>query len=362
MKYVIDNTISKSAYLQLYEQVKADIVKGLYPYMSKLPSKRILAEECFLSVITVEHAYTLLCEEGYIEPRERSGYYVIYREFDFFTRDNSDIKTSERKKSAVPHRVNCEFPFSVIAKAMRKVIAEYGEGLFEKTSNQGCVEIRNAISKYLARSRGIYVSPSQIVVGAGAEYLYGMIVALLGRNRVYAIEKPSYEKIELVYVSNDVFLERLPLGNDGIESEYIFNSNASVLHVSPYRSYPSGVTATASKRKEYLYWASMGDRYIVEDDFESEFTLSKKPEETIFSLSDKGNVIYMNTFSKTISSSFRVAYMVLPEKLTDVFLNNLGFYSCTVPVFEQLVITELITNGDFERHINRVRRKKRKET
>ena len=145
------------------------------------------------------------------------------------------------------------------------------------------------------------------------------------------------------------------------QSRYIFENKASVLHVSPYRSYPSGVTATASKRKEYLYWASLGDRYIVEDDFESEFTVSKKPEETIFSLSGKGNVIYMNTFSKTVSPSFRVAYMVLPDKLINVFLNNLGFYSCTVPVFEQLVIAELISNGDFERHINRVRRKKRKE-
>ena len=361
MKYVIDNSKSKSAYLQLYEQIKADIINGSYPYKSKLPSKRILAEECSLSVVTVEHAYTLLCEEGYIDSRERSGYYVIYREFDFFTGDNIDTKKPERKKIVANHRVNSEFPFSVIAKAMRKVIAEYGEDLFEKTSNQGCLEIRNAISKYLARSRGIYASPSQIVVGAGAEYLYGMIVTLLGRNRVYAIEKPSYEKIELVYRANDVILELLPLGHDGIESRYIFENSSSVLHVSPYRSYPSGVTATASKRKEYLYWASMGDRYIVEDDFESEFTVSKKPEETLFSLSDKGNVIYMNTFSKTVSPSFRVAYMVLPEKLMGMFLDNLGFYSCTVPVFEQLVIAELISNGDFERHINRVRRKKRKE-
>jgi GntR family transcriptional regulator/MocR family aminotransferase len=183
---------------------------------------------------------------------------------------------------------------------------------------------------------------------------------MLGRDRIYACEKPSYEKIEMVYKANGVEFEMLPLGKDGIKSKYLANTKASVLHITPYRSYPSGVTANVSKKTEYLYWASLGDRYIVEDDFESEFTVSKKAEETIFSLSDSDNVIYMNTFSKTVSPSLRVGYMVLPEKLLEMFSKSVGFYSCTVPLFEQLVLTEIINNGDFERHINRVRRQKRK--
>ena len=201
----------------------------------------------------------------------------------------------------------------------------------------------------------------QIVIGSGAEYLYNLIIALLGRNRIYGIEKPSYKKIEQVYRSSGVEICMLPLGKDGIDTSSLLSSKTDILHTTPYRSYPTGVTATASKRHEYIRWASVGRRYIVEDDFESEFSVSSKPEETLFSLSENDNVVYMNTFSKTVSPALRVGYMVLPKHLVEDFKNKLGFLSCTVPTFEQLLLTELISSGDFERHINRVRRKKRKE-
>ena len=154
--------------------------------------------------------------------------------------------------------------------------------------------------------------------------------------------------------------ELLPLGQDGIESRALTASEADVLHITPYRSFPSGVTASVSKRHEYLRWASGAGRYIVEDDFESEFSLSGKPWETIFSHSRGDNVIYLNSFSKTISPALRVAYMVLPVHLVEEFRHRLGFYSCTVPTFEQFVLTYLLSDGDFERHIHRVRRQKRR--
>ena len=153
----------------------------------------------------------------------------------------------------------------------------------------------------------------------------------------------------------------LPLSKDGIDSSSLFGSGANILHTTPYRSYPTGVTASASKRHEYIRWASAKGRYIVEDDFESEFSVSSKPEDTLFALSSGGNVIYLNTFSKTISPSLRIGYMVLPQKLVADFDERLGFYSCTVPTFEQYVIARLFQNGDFERHINKVRRDKRKK-
>lgn len=171
----------------------------------------------------------------------------------------------------------------------------------------------------------------------------------------------KYKICENTKEAADVQYESLPLTSDGIESASLSKSSAEVLHITPYRSFPSGVTASASKRYEYVRWASKGDRYIVEDDFESEFSVSTKPEETLFSLSERDNVIYVNTFSKTISPALRVGYMVLPKTLIARFEEKLGFYSCTVPTFEQFVISELIANGDFERHMNRVRRKKRKE-
>lgn len=358
MKYAIEPTDRAPAYLQLYRQVRDDIIRGTYPHGSKLPSKRTFAEETGVSTITVEHAYALLCDEGYIESRERSGYFVSFRTDDGFAAVPYVPHTAP-----IPHRTGetAEFPFSVLAKTMRSVISDYGSAILDRSPNTGCLELRDAIRRYLARSRGITADTDQIIIGSGSEYLYSLIVELLGRERIYAIESPSYKQIEQVYRASDTTYRRLPLGNDGIDSGALWATDASVLHISPYRSFPSGVTANASKRHEYLRWASAEGRYLVEDDFESEFSLSQKAEETLFSHTAADNVLYMNTFSKTVSASLRVGYMVLPKPLVAAYEARLGFYSCTVPTFMQFVIAALIDSGDFERHINRVRRRKRRE-
>lgn len=364
MKYAIQDTDLAPAYIQLYRQVREDVIAGVYPRGTKLPSKRILAEEVGVSTITVEHAYALLCDEGYVEARERSGFFVIFRPDDGFA-GCAGLAGCADGKAPRPHPVSgdgtVDFPFSVLAKTMRAVISDYGEALLERSPHEGCIELREAIGRYLARNRGIICDVEQIVIGSGSEYLYTLIVELLGRDRVYAIESPSYKKIEQVYRASDVPYEALPLGQDGIESRALWASAADVLHITPYRSFPSGITASASKRHEYLRWASAEGRYIVEDDFESEFSVSKKPEETLFGSARSENVIYMNTFSKTISPALRVGYMILPRRLVPLFEEKLGFYACTVPTYIQYVLAALISNGDFERHINRVRRHKRRE-
>ncbi len=357
MNYKIDKFSPKPIYLQLYEQVREDIINGVYPYRSKLPSKRTMESELSISTVTVEHAYGLLDEEGYVEARERSGYVVIFKESDGFAHHGEPL----RIKAYHEESESAQFPFSVLTKTMRRVMSDYGERILERSPNNGREELRIAISGYLARNRGVRVDPERIVVGSGAEYLYGMIVDLFGEDCIFGIEDPSYEKIEKVYEASKVRLDRLPLRRDGIDSNALSKTKASVLHISPYRSYPTGITASASKRHEYIRWAKKGERYIVEDDFESEFSVSTKSEETLFSLSDDDNVIYMNTFTRTISPSIRVGYMVLPSRLVGVFEQKLGIYSCTVPTFEQFVLAELISSGDFERHVNRVRRRKRKE-
>ena len=356
MHYHIDKTAAQSAYLQLYHQLRRDIVSGVYPLGTKLPSKRLIAGETGVSVITVEHALAILCDEGYLESRERSGFFVSFAAADCFP--VSEMENDRRALSL--HGTEDEFPFPSLAKTMRRVLGELGEAILDRSPNAGCLRLREALRQYLARSRGIVADETQIVVGAGSEYLYGLIVELLGRDRVYAIESPSYKMIEQVYRASDVRYERLPLGADGIDSAALRACNADVLHISPYRSFPSGVTAAASKRHEYLRWAAAGGRFLVEDDFESEFSVSSKPEETLFSVTADDNTIYMNTFSKTVSPSLRVGYMVLPKRLTADFDRKLGFYSCTVPTFMQHVLAALLENGDFERHINRVRRQKRK--
>jgi GntR family transcriptional regulator/MocR family aminotransferase len=358
MKYKV-NKRNRPLYLQIYNQIKDDIINGNYPYNAKLPSKRLLADETETSTVTVEHAYALLCDEGYAEARERSGFFVIFRNSDGFTLPS--VSEVCRKEGSYTHHENPDFPFSVLAKTMRNVISELGEAILEKSQNKGCLDLRLAIKHYLSRNRGIDVEVEQIVIGSGAEYLYGLIIELLGRSRTYGIEYPSYKKIEQVYRAAEVAYETLTLSSNGIDSAALSGASVNVLHTTPYRSYPTGVSASANKRHEYIRWASLGDRYIIEDDFESEFSVSTKPEDTLFSLSQSENVIYLNTFSKTISPSLRIGYMVLPRKLVASFDYCLGFYSCTVPTFEQYVVARLLQNGDFERHINKVRREKRKQ-
>lgn len=380
MKYYVDLNKEEFAYMQLYKQMKKDIVEGVLPFGSKLPSKRLLAEETGVSVITVEHTYSILCDEGYIEARQRSGYFVIYRESDFHCvgqsymgesdwRSDSALTDSNKAHDLLHHvpshepshgKAKGNFPFSVLAKTMRRVLTDYSEEILVKSPNHGCPELREAISSYLKRTSGIIVRPEQIIIGSGAEYLYSLIVQLLGKDRVFALENPSYHKIRQVYEANGVTCDMLELGHDGIKTSELQKTDATVLHITPFNSFPSGVTAIISKRQEYLRWADSRDGYIIEDNYDSELTVSKKNEDTVFSLANNNTVIYLNTFSQTIAPSMRIGYMVLPEILVEKFERELGFYSCTVPVFEQYVLAELIRSGDFERHINRVRRARRK--
>ena len=358
MKYHIRRDAGKPAYLQLYEQLRRDIVAGVLPLNTKLPSKRLLAEETGVSVITVEHSYAILCDEGYAEARQRSGYYVIYRERDFLTGSETAVDASPWVGPLRTDRE--EFPFPQLARTMRKVLSDYGERILVKSHDHGCIQLRMAIAAYLARSCGITARPEQIVIGSGAEYLYSLIVQLLGGACGFALEDPSYAKIRQVYQANGASCDLLALGADGIRTTELERTSAKVLHITPFNSFPSGITASVSKRQEYLRWADRRQGWIIEDNYDSELTVSRKNEDTVFSLSAGGRVIYLNTFSRTVAPSIRVGYMVLPERLLDTYREKLDFYSCTVPVFEQYVLTELLNSGDFERHINRIRRARRK--
>ena len=384
-QYNIDAGLKQPAYMQLYHQIRDDITRGVYPYGMKLPSKRFLAAETGTSVITVQHAYDLLTDEGYIRSQERSGYFVSYRENELFpvAPDSStesefpvapDSSTESEFSANIPdhHEISDipirgpilnpeqeQFPFTVLAKTARKVLTEHGEKLLQRSPNSGTMYLREAIAQYLARSRRIIVSPEQIVIGSGSEYLYNLIVQMLGRERTFALEDPSYEKIRLVYEASGVHCEMLPMDREGVKLSALHRTSASVLHVTPFNSYPSGITASASRRAGYIRWASKENRFIIEDDFDSEFSMSAKAEDTLFSLEPQRSVIYMNTFTRTISPAVRVGYMVLPAQLSAALQDTISIYSCTVPVFTQHLLAEVIKSGDFERHINRVRRRRR---
>jgi len=357
MKYRINRELKTPAYMQIYEQLKQDILSGGLEAGTKLPSKRLMAEELGLSVITVEHAYALLEDEAYIHARQRSGYFVTYG--GVHPTSAPARRAALEEMSAAHDGPGEDFPFSTFAKTMRKVLSDYGPEILVKSPNSGCFELRQAISAYLWRSRGIIVEAERIIIGSGAEYLYSLVVQLLGRENSFALEDPSYEKIRRVYQANGADCVLLKMAPDGIDSRELAACTAKALHVTPFNSFPSGISASASKRREYADWARKNEAYIIEDDYDSEFASPTKQVETIFSLAPEW-VIYLNTFSKTLAPAMRMGFMVLPERLMQEFSKRLDFYSCTVPVYEQYVLAEFIGSGHLERYINRRRRKQRR--
>jgi GntR family transcriptional regulator/MocR family aminotransferase len=346
---------TKSAFL--YEKIKEDILNGKLKPGEKMPSKRMLSEHLSISIITVDHAYQDLTAEGYLSARERSGFYVcemLLPETEKKNLSPARVYLKEEKK-AVPADRDEEHCLLTVARITRKILSAQPEILLMKPSHSGCASLRNALADYLFRFRGMNVQPEQIVIGSGAEYLYGLIVQLLGRDILYAIEDPSYGKIRAVYEANGARCEMLEMDKSGISERALNRSRAGVLHTTPFHSYPSGVTAQAAKRYRYIKWAQERKGFLIEDDYDSEFAFLRKPIETIYAMDRSESVIYLNTFSKSLLPSVRIGYMVLPKRLLGKYSEKLGFYSCTVPVLDQHVLAEFIKTGSFERHLNRIR-------
>ena len=367
-------------YVYVYEKIKNEIVGHKFAFGAKLPSKRALAENLSVSVITVEQALDLLLCEGYVKAKQRSGYFVCYRD-DLYGKtraggeDNAQARAylsqvtqsaqAEDLQNATQNKTQARafyehdaqnkfyFPLTAYATAVRKILG--CKNLTEKSPNAGIFELRQAIADYLFRNRGINVDARRIIIGAGAEYLYGTLAEIL-KDRVFAIENPCYDKIKKVYSSRNIKFESLPLADNGIPSDALIASRASVLHITPFQSFPTGVTIDISKKKEYIDFAEKRGGFVIEDDYASEFSLTSKISDTLFSLDNFDRVIYLNSFSKTIFPSIRAAYVVLPSRLISDYDKFASFYSCPVPVLEQLVIAEILNNGSFERHINKVRR------
>lgn len=343
-------------YYLLYLSMKNKILSGEYSVGERLPSKRVVADRFGCSIITVQTAYGMLVDEGYVCSRERSGYYVALRD-NLSLSDDRDGLTRIVPVCDGESNYHSGFEYSVWFKTVRRVMAEQGERLFRRSPSKGCDVLRNAIAEYLLRYRGMLAQPERIIIGSGAEQLYETAVRILGRDKIYGIEDPSYSQIRAVYDGMGVEVRSLRMGADGIESECLDMAGIDVLHVTPFNSYPSGVTTSASKRREYLRWAYGGEGYIVEDDFDSEFFIPGQPIESLYSLDVNERVIYINTFSKSLSPSMRLGYMILPSGLLEEYDKMMGRFSCTVPVMDQYVLAEFINNGSFERHLNRERRR-----
>lgn len=365
LTYSFENIESESMYEHLYRCIKQDILQKKLKSGEKLPSKRTFAKNLGVSTITVESAYAQLVAEGYLYTLPKRGYYVCDLE-------KGEEPPPPRPKQELPRQpvrrtywadfvgssvAKDMFPFSVWVKLLRDVTAGEDEAtLLTDTSAGGIRQLRQAISDHLYQFRGMSIDPEQIVVGAGTEYLYSVLIQLLGRDRGYAMEDPGYLRLSKIYEKNDVRICHIPMDASGIIPEKLEESGAEILHITPSHHFPTGIVMPVSRRYEFLSWASKGEnRYIIEDDYDCEFRLSGRPIPTLQSIDVMEKVIYINTFSKSLAPAFRISYLVLPKHLVTRFYETLGFYSGTVSCLEQMTLARFLSEGYFEKHINRMR-------
>ena len=363
LTYNFEN-IEGTLYEHVYNCIKSDIIAGIIKPGDKLPSKRSFARNNGVSTITIQNAYDQLASEGYIYAIQKKGYYVSdISGINVLPKDSKielDIKFPKEKHYSydmASNQMNPDnFPFSIWAKLTREVISTRKDDLMKKSPMAGVLELRTAIAEHLKSFRGMLIDPNQIVVGAGTEYLYGVLVQLLGNDKIYAIENPGYKKLVDIYKQYGVSPVYANIDDNGLTIEGLKESEAQVAHICPNHHFPTGITMPVSRRYEMLAWANEEEsRYIIEDDYDSEFRRNGKPISTLFSIDACEKVIYMNTFSKSLTPTIRMSYMVLPMHLANRLYEKLSFLSCTVSNFEQYTLASFILNGYFEKHINRMR-------
>lgn len=345
-------------YEQLYRALKADILSGVLPGGGKLPSGRALSEHLGVSRVTVETAYAQLLAEGYVTSRERAGYFV-----EAVTPAAPPLPEPEAAAPDAPEPSAAQtpparqFPFSVWARLMRGVLLDRRGDLLQSVPDAGLWALREAVAGELYRQRGVRVSPEQVYIGAGAEYFYNLLIQFLGREKIFALEEPGHRKIARVYQANGVQMRLIRMDGDGVLPALVGQSGADVLHISPSHHYPTGTVMPITRRQALMRWLTEGpERYLIEDDYDSEFRFTGLPIPTMQSMDQSGRVIYMNTFSRTIAPALRISYMILPKALLARWRETMGFYSCTVPSFEQMTLTRFLAEGYFEKHLNRMKK------
>lgn len=355
--YTLDRSGASPLYEQLYRALKADILSGALPGGSRLPSGRALAEHLGLSRVTVETAYAQLLAEGYLTSRPRAGYFVEQLTPQELPPRVSEPEAQPPEPETAQSRSAQLFPFSVWARLMRGVLLDRRQELLRPAPDAGLPALRQAVAAELYRQRGVHVSPEQVYIGAGAEYFYNLLIQFFGHGRVYALENPGHRKIARIYQANQVAVRPIGMDADGVIPELLEQSGAEVLHISPSHHYPTGTVTPITRRQALMRWlTAQPGRYLIEDDYDSEFRFSGLPIPTIQSMDRSGRVIYMNTFSRTISPSLRISYMILPRTLLPQWQAAMGFYSCTVPSFEQMTLTRFLAEGYFEKHLSRMKK------
>ena len=359
-----ENLKKEPLYVRIYMQIKKMIQEGKFKEHQKLPSKRKLAQTLKVSPLTVEQAYLQLIAEGYVYAIEKSGYFVNVQVEMLL--QNKKIPATYKQDETIKenyqysfetHTIDTSlFPRSTWAKLTRQVLVDYDYEILNESHPQGLFLLRNEIARYLEIYRGMKVDVNQIVLGSGSTSIIGILVEILGRHNHYAMEDPGYQKIYQLFKANDVKLSLIELNEFGLSIESLKKSQASIVHITPSHQFPTGIVMPIQRRVELLNWAQeRKDRFIIEDDYDSEFRYQGKPIPALQGLDQHDSIIYMNTFTKTLAPSFRINYMVLPKRLILTYKNISNYHGCTVPNLEQYILYSFMNKGYFERHINKMR-------
>lgn len=364
----LDTTIKKPLYEQLYEYIASEIREKKLEENERMPSKKALSAHLGISVNTIETAYEILVQEGYLRAVPRSGFYVRRIEAPI---GGAPITMEEEKPLNESYKIDFRtnavdinsFPYSTWVKLSKEVMYENPE-LLNSGEVKGDYELRENIAKYLHEFRGVNCSPRQIIVGAGIEYLLMLLIEILGNDRSYAIENPGYEKIERILQNSGCNVNYINLDEKGISTAALKKTDSDTVYITPSHQFPAGIIMPVDRRIELLNWAGEGEnRYIIEDDYNSEFNFSKRPLTAVQGIFDSERVIYLNTFSRVLAPSIRIAYMVLPKKLLERYEERFYRYSSTVPRFEQHTLSRFISENYLSRHLNRIKNiyKKRRD-
>ena len=370
LDYNLEQRGEASLYEYVYQQIRDDIVAGRIAAGEHLPSKRAFASHLGISVITIENAYSQLLAEGYICSKPRRGYYacelpeapVLALAAEDADRDAAPASFGVHDSYGQPEQFAPLSPSALEAahlwqSALRATLTSEDEReIFSPAPAQGTARLRCAIAHHLRGTRGMNVNPDNIVIGAGAQLLDTMLVQLLGADKTYAVEDPGYLRLTRIYQAMGCEVRHVPLDGEGVNLGELLDAGADVLHLMPSHQYPTGLVTSIARRYALLSWAAeRPGRYLIEDDFDCEFRLAGKPIPALASIDAAQSVIYTNTFSKSLSSALRLAYMVLPDELMERFRRDLGFYASSVSSIDQVALARLLESGDYERHVNRVR-------
>ena len=362
LTYDLENRDGLPLYEFLYRCIRRDILCGALPLGERMPSKRALADHLQISVVTVEGAYRQLEAEGYLSARPRQGFFVSAVDRPPPPAAPAEIPPEQAepvwrldlsRNRTDPSR----FPAATWARLTRQVLSD--GNFLSPVPHQGLFALRQAIARNLRDFKGMAAAPEQIVVGAGAEYLYLLLAQLLGRETVIAVEDPGYPKIRQVYGKCGAVCRPVPLDRQGINPDTLTAAGAAAVHLSPSHHYPTGLVTPIGRRQALLHWAERSGSIIIEDDYDSEFRFTGRPLPTLQSIDGGGRVVYLNTFSQTISPSLRVGFMVLPPRLLERYRRELGFYACAVPVLDQHILARFLDGGYYEQHLSRMRKEYR---